>query len=86
MTAPAITRETATVWRAPNGRRYLTRRSAFMATARERMMRDHRRPGEWPDDPCVCSWCRDSLGFIGGGKVWRRYTRVLMRAARSVAR
>lgn len=86
-----VTRETATVWRV-GGRRYLTRRAAFAAVARKRMMRDHEDDyAVWdgcvftPPEVCGCSWCRDNRPFaptLDRGRVFRRYTRWLMRAAR----
>lgn len=89
MARPVI-RETATVWRLPNGRRYLTRRAAFLALARQRMQRDHEDDyAVWegavftPPEVCGCSWCRDNRPYSRAprGKVWRRYTRLLMRHA-----
>jgi hypothetical protein len=77
-----VTTEVATVFRY-GGRRYLTKRSAFAAKAREWMERDHENvphedfmeTGEY----CRCHFCDDRANNCG--KLHKRLTRYLMRKA-----
>jgi hypothetical protein len=69
-----IVPETATVWRAPNGRRYFSRRAAVAVYARDRMRMSHEL-GDETDGyaPCWCTYCLDTSGVL-----LRRYVRFLM--------
>lgn len=74
---PEVSVGVAQVWHV-NGRRYLTKRSAYGAKARAWMMRDHEdiSHSDWEEtgEHCVCLFCRDH-----DKKIHKRLTRFLMR-------
>jgi hypothetical protein len=75
----------ATVWRY-NGRRYLQKRAAFMAAARDIMREGHRRiAGEDFNEFCDCKHCADYPAELETRKLATEMARAADRAARVAA-
>lgn len=77
-----VTAETATVYRAPNGRRYLTKAAAYRKAAWALMRKDYSCECE-ADVGFVCGICKDDALAAHVEKVKARLARWLARADRT---